>query len=253
MAWMNSTRIDDFLGGRLRIEQPVTGYRAGADAVMLAAACPARAGQTVLELGCGAGVASLCLAARVAGLALIGVERDPGYAALARANAARNAAPLQVIEADLARLPPDLRARSVDQVIMNPPFFPDGTLSPDAARAAARHEETPLALWLDAGLKRLKPGGRLTVIHLAERLDGLLAGLSGRAGDIAVLPISGRAGRAAGRVIVQARKGARAPLRLLAPFVMHDGAAHPGDTDNLSEKAQAILRQAVALPLHGAD
>lgn len=250
---MNSTRIDDFLGGRLRIGQPVHGYRAGADAVMLAAACPAQPGQKVLELGCGVGVASLCLAARVDGLDVIGVERDPGYAALARANAARNGLPFRVVEADLTLLPPDLRASSVDHVIMNPPFFPGGTPSPDAARAGARHEDTPLAVWLDAGLRRLKPGGRLTVIHLAQRLDGLLAGLSGRAGDIAILPIAARPGRDAGRVIVQARKGAKAPLRLLAPFIMHDGPAHLRDAENLSENAQAILRQAVALPLPGAD
>ena len=250
---MTDTRIDDFLGGRLRIAQPVHGYRAGADAVMLAAACPAQPGQSVLEPGCGVGTAALCLAARVPDLQLIGVERDPGYAALARANAALNAAPLQVVEADLAQPPPELRGLSFDHVIMNPPFFPDGTLSPDAARAGARHEDTPLDAWLDAGLKRLKPGGWLTVIHLAQRLDGLLAGLSGRAGAITILPIAARTGRDAGRIILRARKGARAPLRLLAPFIMHDWPVHPGDAENLSEKAQAVLRHAVALPLPDAD
>ena len=55
-------REDGFLGGRLRIAQPAQGYRAGADAVMLAAACPARPGQSVLELGCGAGVALMAQA-----------------------------------------------------------------------------------------------------------------------------------------------------------------------------------------------
>ena len=55
---------DAFLGGRLRIWQPRAGYRAGIDPVMLAAAVPARPRQSVLELGCGAGTASLCLAAQ---------------------------------------------------------------------------------------------------------------------------------------------------------------------------------------------
>lgn len=106
--------------------------------MMLAAACPAQPGQTVLELGCGVGVASLCLAARVGRLDLIGVERDPGYAALARANAARNGLPFRVVEADLTLLPPDLRASSVDHVIMNPPFFrvaPRRPTPPAPARA----------------------------------------------------------------------------------------------------------------------
>lgn len=250
---MTRTRIDAFLGGRLSVEQPAAGYRAGADAVMLAAACAALPGQEVLELGCGAGVASLCLAARVPGLHLTGIEREPGFAALARANAARNHVEMRVIEADLAEMPADLRAASFDHVILNPPYFPAGTPSPDAARAGARHEETPLSVWTDAALRRLRPGGRLTIIHLAERLPDLLAGLSGRAGGIAVLPIAARAGRDAGRVILRARKAARGPLRLLAPFIMHSGAAHDRDAENLSENAQEILRHGAALPFGESD
>ncbi|MGB7263813.1 MAG: methyltransferase, partial [Albidovulum sp.] len=87
MFGANELTEDGFLGGRLRISQPRDGYRAAMDPVLLAAAVPARAGDTVLELGCGAGVASLCLASRVPGLALTGLELQSGYAALARANA----------------------------------------------------------------------------------------------------------------------------------------------------------------------
>ncbi len=250
---MTDTRIDEFLGGRLRIEQPVAGYRAGADAVMLGAACPALPGQAVLELGCGAGVASLCLAARVPGAVLTGVERDADYAALARANAVLNGVAMQVWQADLAQMPGDLRAQSFDHVIMNPPYFATGTPSGDAARADARHEQTPLAAWLDAGLRRLRPGGQITIIHLAERLDSILAGLVPRAGAVTILPIAARDGRDAGRVIVQARKGVRTPLRLLSPFVMHQGRAHERDAENLNEKAQAILRHGAALDLKSPD
>ena len=48
---MNPPVANGFLGGRLRLWQPARGYRSGADAVMLAAACPARPGERVLELG----------------------------------------------------------------------------------------------------------------------------------------------------------------------------------------------------------
>ena len=77
------TTNDLFLGGKVTALQPAKGYRAGIDAVLLAASVPAKAGETVLELGCGVGVASLCLAARVEGVEITGVELQPEYAALA--------------------------------------------------------------------------------------------------------------------------------------------------------------------------
>jgi SAM-dependent methyltransferase len=107
-----ATTADGFLGGRLLIHQPVAGYRAGTDAVLLAAAVPARAGDRVLELGCGVGTAALCLMARVPGLSVTGVERQPDYADLARRNASENGLPLQVVTADLARLPAGCAARA---------------------------------------------------------------------------------------------------------------------------------------------
>lgn len=244
---MSELRDDGFLNGRLRILQPARGYRSGADAVMLAAACPARAGQSVLELGCGAGVASLCLAARVPGLALTGLELQESYADLARQNAARNDLSMRVVTGDLAALPADLRAVNFDHVITNPPYFTAGTHGPMADRALARQEDLPLAGWIDAALRRLKPTGALTLIQRADRLDQVIAALLGRAGAIAVLPIAARTGREAGRVVVTARKGARAPLRLLAPFIMHDAPRHTRDGEDLSAAASAVLREGADL------
>ncbi|MDM7255127.1 MAG: methyltransferase [Paracoccus sp. (in: a-proteobacteria)] len=240
---MNDLREDAFLGGRLRIMQPVRGYRSGADAVMLAAACPARPGDAVLELGCGAGVAALCLGARVAGACLTGLERQADYAALAVRNAQANGIALRVVTGDLAAMPQILRAESFDHVIANPPYFQDGTAAPDAGRDAARREETAQAVWLAAGLRRLRPGGQITLIQRADRLADLLAGLTG-AGATTILPVAARPGRDAGRVIVRAPKGARAPLRLLPPFIMHAASRHEADGEDLTPAAQAVLRHA---------
>lgn len=241
-ALTTEIRLDGFLGGKLRVAQPARGYRSGADAVMLAAACPARPGESVLELGCGAGVASLCLGWRVRGLSLTGLERQAEYAALATRNAQLNGQEIEVLTGDLQALPSALRGRSFDHVVMNPPYFLSGTSAPDQGRATARHEQTPLAAWLDAALRRLRPGGMLTVIQRADRLDGLICGLSGRAGALCVLPVIPREGREAGRVLLLARKGSRAPLRLLAPFVMHAAPQHDRDAEDLSDAARQVLR-----------
>lgn len=233
---------DKFLCGRIRLLQPVKGYRAATDAVLLAAACPAEPGQSVLDLGCGAGAASLCLAARVPGLQQAGLELQPEYADLARRNAARNGVALEVHEGDITTIPKPLR-RDFDHVITNPPWYPPGgTPSPLKVRATALQVSLPLSVWVAEAARRLAPGGWLTLIAGADSLPDLLGALAPKLGSASVLPLTARDGRAPLRVILRARKGGRAPFRLLAPFIIHDGPAHDGDRESYSPQANAVLR-----------
>lgn len=243
---------DAFLGGRLAILQPRHGYRAATDPVLLAAAVPARPGQSALELGCGAGVALLCLGTRVAGLRLAGLELQPRYAALARRNAAANGIDAWILDGDVAAPPPELRGRGFDHVLANPPWYPRGGGTPAAnagRETALREAEVPLAAWVDCATRRLVPGGRLTMIQQTARLAELLAVLDGRMGSIVLRPLAARPGRDASRVILQARKGGRAALRLLAPLVLHAGPGHGRDGEGFSPVADAILREGAALEL----
>lgn len=242
---------DAFLGGALQVWQPRRGYRAGVDPVLLAAAVPAMAGQTVLELGCGVGVASLCLAVRVPGLRLHGVEIQEDYAELARRNALENKAPLTVTTADLRALPDDLRMQSFDHVLMNPPYFDreTGTGSDDPGRDTALGGDTPLADWLDIAARRLGPKGVLTLIQRVARLPEVLTGLSGRLGSVIVLPLAPRIGAAAELFILQARKSGRTPFRLAPQLVLHEGIEHDRDGESYSNLVTGILRHGAALPL----
>ncbi len=238
---------DGFLSGRLRLLQPLKGYRAGTDPVLLAAACPAQTGDSVLDLGCGAGAAILCLGLRVPGIALAGLELQTQYADLARRNASRNGLTLDLHEGDLARVPKAL-CRAFDHVITNPPYHsPGGSPSPDPGRARAMRVETPLADWVSAATRRLRPGGWLTLICGADGLPEVLAAMGTKLGSIAVLPLSARKERPALRVIIQARKGGRAAFRLLAPLVLHQGAAHDGDRESYTPEVRAVLRDGADL------
>jgi tRNA1Val (adenine37-N6)-methyltransferase len=233
---------DKFLCGRLHLLQPIKGYRAATDPVLLAAACPAKPGESVLDLGCGVGAAALCLGLRVPGVRLAGLEIQPDYADLARRNSQRNAIPVEVHEGDLARMPAAIR-KDFDHVIANPPYYPPGgSPSPVPGRARAMQVETPLADWVAAASRRLRPGGWLTLICGADGLPQVLGAMGSKLGSAAVLPLAPRDGRPALRILFQARKGGRAAFRLLAPLVIHHGPAHDGDRESYTPEANAILR-----------
>jgi tRNA1(Val) A37 N6-methylase TrmN6 len=194
----------------------------------------------VLELGAGAGTASLCLLARVPGVALTGVEIDPALVALAHANAAASRVKARFAAADIFALPADLK-RDYDQVLANPPFHGEGEPPPDAARARALMDGGALQDWLKLGLQRTVSGGFFTAILRADRLGEALAAL----GDTGVrlFPLWPKAGVPAKRMILQVRKGAHAPLVLLPGLVLHrnDG--------GWTAEAEAILRGGAALAL----
>ena len=245
---MSAEETDDaFLGGRLRLWQRARGYRAGIDPILLAAAVTAKAGQTVLELGCGTGVVLLSLATRVPGLHLTGVELQPAYAELARRNAARNGIAAEIVEADLRALPSGLRALSFDHVVANPPYLDrsSGSAAADPGREAAFGESVPLADWIVAGMRRLRPQGRLTLIQRADRLPDLMSALGGR--GVTVRPIAARIGRDADRVIVTAVKGGRAPFRIAASLIVHQGLRHERDGEDYTPAIRAVLRNAAPL------
>lgn len=231
---------ETFLDGRVIARQPDTGFRSGLDAVMLAAAVPARPGDTVLELGAGAGTASLCLLARVSNIKVTGVEIDPALTVLAEANAVANHFSARFVAADILALPPDLK-RDYAHVLCNPPFHDEDNSPPDVARARAIMDNGGLAQWLKVGLQRTVSNGTFTTILRADRLDEALAAVGGK--GVSVLPLWPRAQVPAKRAIVQVRKAARTPLQLLPGLVLHreDGGWTP--------EAEAVLRRGEALAL----
>lgn len=239
---------DALLGGRVRLRQRAQGYRAAIDPVLLAAATPARSGQLVVDLGCGPGAAALCLLRRVEGCRVTGIELQSDLVALATENAVANGleAQFSAVCGDVAS--PDREALGgADHVISNPPYLPPERASPDKLGDMATVETVPLAHWIGAALSLLRAKGSLTMIHRADRLDGILAALQGEVGDIAVLPLWPRVGESAQRVIVSARRGVRNPLRLLPGLVLHraDG--------SYTDAAEAVLRHGGALSLQAAQ
>lgn len=244
----DATTRDSLLGGRVVFHQPVAGYRAAIDPVLLAAAVDAKPGEQVLDAGSGSGAASLCLLARQDEVQVVGIERDRELHRLAVRNAAENGLErrIDLMNADLHRPPPRLSGTSFDHVMTNPPFLrASASTAPAAGRAEAHVEgEGGLDGWLLASLRMLRPGGSLTVIHRADRLADLLAALHGRLGDLIVFPLWPRRGdRPAKRVLVSGRKSRKGPLRLAQGLVLHEA------DGSWTAAARAILERGAPLPL----
>ena len=247
---------DAFLGGRVRILQPAKGYRAGVDAVLLAATVAARSWKPqhrVLDVGAGVGTVGLCIAARLAHAHVVLMEREPELSKLAARNVALNGlndrvavATARVGGTALELQSAQLEEQHYDDVVANPPYHSSGkgTSAPNAIKAAS-HEmpDADLDTWVRFMTRMAKPDGHATMVHKAEALALVLQAMRGRFGAIRVLPVYPRDGEPASRIIVRGTKGSRAPLQVLPPVVLH------GAGNAFLPNAAAIFREATYLPL----
>jgi tRNA1(Val) A37 N6-methylase TrmN6 len=251
MTEANQYTEDTFLDGQLRLRQPKSGHRAGHDAMLLAAATPARRGERVVDFGAGVGAAGLAVARRIAGIELVLVEIDEALAGLARANATSNAIAADVVVLDVtadtaafaaAGLGPD----SVDVVLMNPPFNDSARhrASPDQARASA-HMATSATLesWIHAARRILKSGGVLSLIWRADGIAEVLTALGRGFGSLAIVPVHADAATPAIRLLIRAVKGGKAPTQMQAALMLNDESAMP------NKQVQDILAGRGTVPL----
>lgn len=213
---------------------------------MLAAAVPAKNGDTVCDLGAGVGTAALCLAARVTGLHITAVEIDDELAALAQANAERNAhaQSFQVVTADVLKRPRSVPRQSFHHVLTNPPFhdITRGTRAPAAAKARATSAHMrELIDWLRFAGAVARPQGTVTAILPPEQLPAALQALSPDGQGVEIIPLWPKHGVAAKRIIVRTRMNAKAPLLVQPGLVLHRSDGKP------TEEAEAALRHGQAL------
>lgn len=248
---MGRETVDRLLGGRVALRQPASGFRVSVDAVLLASTVPLAPGQRALDVGCGAGGATLCLASRLPHARLCGIDRDAALIDFLRANVADNGFADRVAAEtlDLADGVPDGLRGGFDHVLSNPPYLPPHRADVRSIAdnvAAATIESVPFADWLAFMAACCLPKGHVSVIHRADRLEEILAAFADLAGALRVLPIRPRAGDAAKRIIVTGRVGVHAPTILLPGLTLH------GADGGYSEAARAIIEDAAPLELDAA-
>jgi len=248
--------IDGFLDARLQVKQPKTGFRAGSDAVLLAASVDIGPGQSLLDVGCGVGTAALCVKHRQPDCLVFGLELQSELAQMARENAYSNkvATGMTIFDVNIASrndfkplagpTSAEFLSDHFDHVITNPPFYADGRAqtSPSEIRAKAHVEgDADLDCWIKFCMARLKPKGILSVIHRTDRLPELLTLISADCGSIRIIPLWPNAQTPAKRVLLQGVKSDKGPAMLHPGIVMHENNGKP------TEIAENILRKGMAL------
>lgn len=232
------------LDHRVRLLQPVNGFRTSLDSVMLAAACPAQSGEALLDLGCGVGGAGFCVLARVTGTHLTGIDIQPDHVDLAVQNIALNN-----MEGRAAFITGDIRSLDIkefDHVICNPPYLDAGTHtpSPSASKATALYhtdEDISVKDWIDAGFRNLKNGGSFTIIHRADHTDRIVQSFGKKFGAMEIIPLHPRTGEPAKRVIIRALKNRKTSAKIHAGIVLHNAdGSYTGAADRILRGAEAI-------------
>ena len=228
------TSRDILWNGKLILEQPQKGYRAGFDPFLLSAFAPGQPnGAEAIDLGCGVGTVFLSLCKRQPQLKFTAVDLAPDFCQLAQSNAfAKGLNKVEIHNADIRHLAEQFDEESFELVLANPPFYPAGSgrLSKNEKKAAANHELFGnLQDWLSTGYLLTKTRGCFCLIHLAERKDECLNNLVSRFNKIEWLWVKPKASNPAIRVLIRAYKENPRSVQQLPDLILHeeDGSLTP--------------------------
>ena len=222
-----------FYGQRLNLNQPENGYRPSLDAILLSAAI--QKGTTIFDVGCGIGTAGLCLKKRRPEIRLTGIDIQHENIEYAKQNAIQNSIDAAFIHGDIKSLK---SPQTFDHVISNPPFYEAHKVKlPQNEHKLLSHvlHNITLKEWVNFCLKHSNE--YVTLIHLPEILPELLK-LFESLGSLKVFPIWSQ-GKAE-RIIIQASKKSKAPLRLLNGLTLQDENGYTKEAEDILKHAQGI-------------
>lgn len=199
----------------IKIIQPEVGFKASVDSIILAKSISVRDNSTILDVGCGVGSASICATKYVKNVKVTGIDIDDKMVKLAIENYKNNGVDCDVICDSIKNMP--LKGQRFDYVITNPPFYEKEKGRLSVAKLQANHETIPLSKWIEFCIKRLKPNGTFSIIHVSDRLCEILAILynfKSFIGDITVTPISFKNGEDPKRINVTAKHSKLGKMKL---------------------------------------
>jgi len=221
-------RLDDLHRCGYMIIQDPAKFCFGMDAVLLSGFCNVGKGESVLDLGTGTGVIPILLAAKTKAKYLAGIELQEENADMAARSVEYNALAerVRIIHGDVTKIEDIVSAHSFDVVTANPPYMKlgSGATCEHSAKAIARHELTmSLDECLRAAAYALKFGGRLYMVHRPSRLADIMCSLRAHKLEPKQIRfIQPYADKAPNLVLIEARSGGGAELRVMPPLVVYE-------------------------------
>lgn len=234
---------DYLLDKQIKIFQPVDGYRASTDAIILSSVISkVKKNDNILDVGSGTGAISLCLAHRFksSSISIMGMELQEELCCLSNLSSEENnfSSFLQYINCNIKNKPKSIEFCSFSHVITNPPYSENDLPSPNKSKATAHNlDNFSLSEWIKFCIKMLKPKGFFYMINRAEAIDDILYNIKGKLGNIKVVPIYSKENQDAKRVIVIAQKDSKAATSINKGLIVHNA------DGKYSQIANAILRE----------
>ncbi len=217
------------------LAQPATGFRFGADALLLASFLPLGP-ERLLDLGTGCGAVALGWflrgGSRNVPLSAVGLDVNQEMVACARENATRLglADRFEAVESDIRAMRAGIAPESFDLVACNPPYRDPcaGRLPADPDRREAMFDEAErsagLADFIAAAAYALPERGRACFVFMAERLPVLLAGFAAHGLEPKRLRLAHPRREAPARLaLVEARKRGGQGLVVEPPLFLYKG------------------------------
>ena len=232
---------DYLLDKKVKIFQPVDGYRASTDAIMVSSLVhKIKPNDKILDVGSGTGAISLCLAERFKSFnpQITGLELQPELAELSNMSAQENGFSdiLHYFNCNIKDKLDFIKPCSFQHVISNPPYTDHDMPSPNASKAQAHnHTNFNLEAWVQFCIKMLAPQGMFYMINRAEAIDDILYSIHKKLGAVKIIPLFTKEQIKAKRVMIVAKKDSKTPTEILPAFTVH--------TENgYTDKAFDILR-----------
>lgn len=218
--------LDDLEYNDLKLIQNKVGYKFSTDSVLLANFGRARQNDVYVDLCSGSAVVAILFLCKNKIKRGYAVEIQERLADMAQRSIEYNelGERLKVINDDLVNIPKTLGAESVDVITVNPPYNEAGLTSETDEIAIATHElKTNLSKIIETSAKLLKFGGKLFMVHRADRLANIMFELVKNRLEPKVLRVVyPKIDKEPNLVLIEAKKGAKTSLKIQKPLILNN-------------------------------